>query len=140
MGGWGLPGPSQQRGRNLEGSAKGCLYVVHSHGTIFVSTSLAFSETKRLLQTLFQRSRERRQHREHARPPSPAALARGVLSGIENDLNDVRASITSTEQAIAQRVGGNKLLAHWQNLLDTMRRSERDLLEIKHQWEQRTVD
>lgn len=68
-------------------------------------------------------------------PPTPVPPK--ILSRLDDDLRDVRDCIRSAQQAMREhkRRRNRNLVRHWQNMLDILRGSERDLLTIRSEWE-----
>jgi hypothetical protein len=85
--------------------------------------------------TFFQKPRER----SKPNGPPPIPVPPNILGGLDDDLRDVRDCMLSAQQAMREqkRRRNRNLVRHWQNMVDILRNSERDLLAIKGDWERR---
>jgi hypothetical protein len=86
----------------------------------------------------FHKPRERTER--NGQPPIPVPTK--ILSGLEDDLRDLRDCISSARQAMREhkRRKNKNLVRHWQNMLNILRDSERDLVAIRSEWERRAAN
>jgi hypothetical protein len=88
--------------------------------------------------TFFHIPRERTESNGQQSIPIPT----GIFDRLDDDLHDVRNCISSAQQAMREykRRKNKNLVRHWQNMLNILRNSERDLVAIRSEWERRAAN